>query len=141
LTVFALVAPALVYRPDQVTGNALKQAVLLLGIPAFILFTVGLAFVGAPAWWLLHRLGRRSWFDALLLGFFLTFVCSLFLLVQDTLWLPPDVRLDASDTGGATITNNKLSLHGWMNYIELAASLAPIERLRKLSGHSPPLPP
>jgi hypothetical protein len=40
----------------------------------FVLFASGLLVLGAPAWWLLHRLGRRNRIHAMTLGATLTLV-------------------------------------------------------------------
>jgi uncharacterized PurR-regulated membrane protein YhhQ (DUF165 family) len=122
--VIAMVAPAVVYPTHSGAVDSFLRLVALIALVSFMCFSVGLAFIGAPAWWLLHRFGRRSWLDALLLGFFLTFVCTVLLLAQDSLWPTPGSNFQASDSGGATVINNRLTAHGWANIIKMAALVA-----------------
>jgi hypothetical protein len=47
---------------------------LPIAVFSFAWFLAGLLVIAAPCWWALDRLGRRSWLDALTLGFLLTFL-------------------------------------------------------------------
>ena len=55
---------------------------LFFGITLFY-FALGLVVVGAPAWWLLHRLGRRTLLDAVIAGAALSSLTYLLLVLLD----------------------------------------------------------
>jgi hypothetical protein len=66
----------LILRPNRTWTDATERAAAM-SLLYFILFTAGLLALAAPAWWLLHRLGRRGQVQALILGVTLTLVSYL----------------------------------------------------------------
>lgn len=93
-------------------SERIVNIITLVFVYAFVSFAGGLAILGAPLWWLFHRLGRRSWIDALILGVVLSFACSLFLTTRHFLWPAPGSNYSSWDSGGALVINNSLTAHG-----------------------------
>jgi hypothetical protein len=67
-TILAVFAAGRRSAPDSIPWqDTIGLLLLLFGITLFY-FALGLVLVGAPAWWLLHRLGRRTLLDAVIAG-------------------------------------------------------------------------
>lgn len=105
------------------------------GVLLYMLLTILIAFVtvlfvvieiGGPAWWLMHRLGRRGWADALALGAGLTFVLSLGIAASGG-YLPTYLMTysgyQALRDPAAHMVSGRLS---WLWTIEAAALMAAI---------------
>jgi hypothetical protein len=50
----------------------------------YVVCAIGLAAIASPAWWLLHKLGRRNWIDAILLGAVLSYGAPFALSLLDS---------------------------------------------------------
>lgn len=88
-------------------------------------FAVGLLIVVPPVWWLLHRLGRRNWFDALGLGAVLSPLCFVLVALWDPNWQALSlISYATEDGGGITAVNDRLTADGWSALIRGAAGIA-----------------
>ena len=101
-------------------GAGYEPAVtLLFSLPyvlvaTFIAFSAGILVLGLPGWWILHRLGYRSWRAAFALGMVLTFIGNAALAVDPLIWPTPNSTFSAGDSGGPTIIDNKMTTHFWI---------------------------
>ena len=80
---------------------------------AFIVWIVGLALVGVPMWWLLHKKGLRSWWVAVLCGAIAAFVGDFALTFALTL----SMHSSFSDSGGSTMIDGELTAYGWQTLV------------------------
>ena len=105
-------------------GGPWQRGIMLLtwvGGISLVAFGIGLTVLAIPAWWALHRAGRRNWSHALILGVCLSLaVCIVLSLVQ---FVGPgsDIAYSAWDSGGATVIDGKLTAHGWAERVKGAA--------------------
>jgi hypothetical protein len=99
---------------EHVQQYGLRKSAIIFAAAAMVWF-VGLAVVGTPFWSLFHRLGWRRWPAAMALGAILSFVVSLGIFTAGFGVIPPapGSSFSASDSGGPTVINNKLTAHGW----------------------------
>jgi hypothetical protein len=80
LTALLLLAPGLItdFQAYRMMGPWGPYIGVVVAIASFWYFLVGLFVVGAPAWYLAHRLGRTRWFDAMAVGTALMFLVTMF---------------------------------------------------------------
>jgi hypothetical protein len=120
LVFFAEIAALLALQPaklDQMSdyvGMSDTLLIAIIGVFGFVFFAGGLVVVGVPAWWVLHRLGRRDWYYAVCLGALLG--CVGFVIVA--MWNPewPALNLISFLTekfGGLTARAGQLTDEGW----------------------------
>ena len=113
LTSWAFVAPAtragLRYFDFDTTIHLFSGTTII----AFIVVSAGLLVFGAPAWWFLHRLGRRGPLAALLLGATLTFAVVFFAFTYDEVFPTPSTFY-AEDIGGAFVSDGRRTPYGWI---------------------------
>ena len=88
-------------------------AVVIFVLGIFSVYAAGLLFVGAPGWWLLHRLGHRGRLQAVGFGMLAAFFVRLTMDTIPTLCLL-NSKNSAGDSGGDTMINGELTLHGWI---------------------------
>ena len=81
---------------------------------AFIVWVVGLALIGVPIWWLLHRKGLRSWWIAVLFGAIAASIVDFALNLALTL---PIEHSSFGDSGGDTIIDGELTAYGWWGLV------------------------
>jgi hypothetical protein len=75
LIVLVVVAPLLRHELASVGPiEWITQIVVGYWLIAFVFCAAGLLIAGAPTWWLLHRLHLRSWIDASIVGFAVSFI-------------------------------------------------------------------
>jgi hypothetical protein len=93
---------------------------------ALVVWGVGLIAVGAPLWWLLHKLGFRHWLVAAATGTLLTFLAGFAILTRGFEMIPPPSgsALSAEDAGGPPVINNRLTPHGWRRAAQSSLMLA-----------------
>jgi hypothetical protein len=112
-------------------GGGLMALSQVAGI-SLIAFVLGMLVLAMPAWWVLHRAGRRTWLDAALLGVGLSLaVCAALSLLQ---FMGPGSLgpYTAFDAGGATVINGRLTPHGWaergkgMAWVAFASAVAAV---------------
>ena len=116
VVVAGTVGPLAFLKSD--TGNLIGgpaphgvTALMAVGGISLVGFAIGLLVLAIPAWWAMHRTGRRSWRDALTLGAALSLaVCAILLLLQFV--GQGEVAYSAWDSGGATVINGHLTAHG-----------------------------
>ena len=97
-------------------GEPLVGLAMLLALPYWLLvWGVGAMLVGGPVWWLLYQTGVRSTLALVLIAASIAFLITLALLTGGFDLLPssPGSTYSASDGGGATQTNNRMTEHGW----------------------------
>jgi hypothetical protein len=113
----ALLEPATWHLSWELGG----QILLMTFAFASVGFGAGIVVAGIPAWIFLHRRGRRSGYDAALLGIVLTFVV--------TSLLQAAIYLDLAQSGNGTMVDydgtdiaikGRLTLHGWLSLVESA---------------------
>src|SRR4051812_32030523 len=86
----------------------------LVVIAVFIFFTGGLVIVGTPFWFLLHRLGRRSWFYAVALGAVLGAAGFVVMVMWNPEWPALSlVSFMTEEFGGLTARDGQLTGEGW----------------------------
>jgi len=61
--------------PDLIPGQMFNTAVILTPL-VFMTFAAGALFLAVPCWWVLHRMGRRTCREAVLLGVLLCGACG-----------------------------------------------------------------
>jgi len=115
-----LLAGAGDWRSLQLHG---LQIGILIFINAAVIWAIALLAIAAPLWIVLHRRNIRNWPAAGILGGGLTFVITLGLLTNGFGLMTP-ANLSAKDDGGATWVDSRLTLHGWIVALEIAAICA-----------------
>lgn len=99
--------------------------ILLMLAAASGVWGLGIALLGAPIWWLLHRGGIRSPVAAVALGVSLTFFVGVFIGTGGFgLSYGGPGTVSMSDGGGATVVTNQITLHGWLSAVRMAGLLA-----------------
>ena len=91
-----------------------------MGFIALIVWIVGLALVGVPMWWFLHRKGLRSWWMAVLCGAIAASVAYFALSLALTL---PIEGSSFADSGGYSMIDGELTAYGWRSLILAAAEI------------------
>ena len=89
-------------------------------IYAIFFWAVGLALVAPVPWVLLHHRRWRGWPSAMTLGVVLTFIVTFGMFTH---WFGLDVPaglVAASDSGGRTVIDGRLTPHGWFAGLQLA---------------------
>ena len=89
-------------------------------IYAAFFWAAGLALVAPVPWALLHHCRWRSWPSAMTLGVVLTFIVTFGMFTH---WFGLDVPaglVAASDSGGRTVIDGRLTAHGWFAGFQLA---------------------
>ncbi|HWA23354.1 MAG TPA: hypothetical protein VG735_13240 [Caulobacterales bacterium] len=81
-------------------------------------FLVGEIFLGVPGWIVLHRAGRRQWFDAMALGTFLAAIVYFTLSYLPLVFHSPGSDYSSEDGGVPTVEHWKLTAQGWKFLIE-----------------------
>jgi hypothetical protein len=81
---------------------------------SFIVWSVGLALVGVPMWWLLHKKGLRSWWVAVLCGAIAAFVGGFAVSLALTL---PIENASFADSGGHTMIDGEMTAYGWQSLV------------------------
>lgn len=114
-----------VLGPEHVLRYGMRKSMIIFFF-AWIVWIVGLLAVGTPFWVLFHRLGFRRWPIAMALGATLSFAISLGISTNGFGLIPPppNSSYSASDSGGPTVENNKLTPHGWASAITGALLIA-----------------
>jgi hypothetical protein len=85
---------------------------------AFIVWIVGLALVGVPMWWLLHKKGLRSWWVAVLCGAVAASIADFALNLALTLPIE-----GSSFAGGYSMIDGELTAYGWQSLVLDAAGI------------------
>ena len=94
-------------------------------VMAFCFWLAGLVVVGLPFWFWMHKTRKTLWTHAVLLGFGLTFVVSFsFNTAFFQLLVQTGSRFSASNSGGPTWIDNRLTLHGWISAAQGALIVA-----------------
>jgi hypothetical protein len=81
---------------------------------AFFIWSVGLAVVGVPIWWLLHKKGLRSWQAAVLCGAIAAFVGGFAMNLGLVLSIESS---SFSDSGGYSMIDGELTAYGWRSLV------------------------
>ena len=81
---------------------------------AFVVWIVGLALVGVPMWWLLHKKRLRSWWVAVLCGAIAAFVGGFAASLALTL---PIEHASFGDSGGHTMIDGEMTAYGWQSLV------------------------
>jgi hypothetical protein len=128
---FLEIAVLFAIRPSKLTemidyvGMSGAQLMMLIMAFAFIFFAGGLLIVGTPLWWILHKLGRRTWLDALALGAVLAAAGFVAMVMYNPEW--PALSLISfltEEFGGLTAANGRLSGQGWEALVRGAIGIA-----------------
>lgn len=90
-------------------------------ILASIVFLIGLVTLGVPGWLIMHRLGRRRWFDAMALGAVLAFAAYFAISYLPLILHSPGSDYSSEDGGIPTIEHYQLTAQGWRFLIEGAS--------------------
>jgi hypothetical protein len=91
---------------------------------ASVFFLIGLLTLGVPAWVALHVLGRRHWYDALMLGALLAFAATFAISYAPYIFHGPGSDYSAWDGGKPTVVHYHLTAQGWRFLIEGAVGEA-----------------
>lgn len=91
----------------------LRNQTLLFSILGSIVFFVGIVALGVPGWIAMHRLGRRQWYDAVVLGALLAFLGDLAMSYGPLVLHSPGSDYSAWDGGVATVIHYRLTAQGW----------------------------
>jgi hypothetical protein len=125
LGVLLALRPSKLSEMTEYVGTTNSDLIMLIALAALVFFAGGLLLIGAPVWWILHRLGHRQWFYAAGLGAVLG--SAGFILMS--LWNPewPALSLVSFMTeefGGLTARNGQLSGEGWSALFRGAIGIA-----------------
>lgn len=122
VALWSLQGQAATWGPGYVAANGLRTGatVFLLAMMAWLL---GLICFASLPWWALHRLGRRGWPSAILLGAVLTFAVGLAGLTGGFGLLLGSASSVAVD-GGSLVVDGRLTEHGWRSAISGSLLLA-----------------
>ena len=97
--------------------------IMIILIYAGFFWVLGLLVAAPVPWLILHRLGYRGPFAAVVMGLGLTFLVTLGLLTSG-FGLLGDSGHSASDSGGATWVNGVLTAHGWFEAARMSGWVA-----------------
>jgi hypothetical protein len=97
---------------------------LLIFIYAFAVWAIGLIVFSLPFWWVLHKFQLRHWLVAAVLGAAVTFFVSLGIATRGFDLIPPSSSYSASDVGGPTIVDGRLTPHGWWAAVQSTLMLS-----------------
>jgi integral membrane sensor domain MASE1 len=103
-------------EPDQLAQ--IRIQIVGFSILASIVFLIGLATLGAPGWLIMHRLGRRRWFDAMALGAVLAFAAYFALSYLPLVFHGQGSDYSSEDGGVPTVEHYRLTAQGWRFLIE-----------------------
>ena len=96
------------------------DAALLVFTYAAIVWGAGLCLAAPVPWAILHHYKKRSWPTAVAFGTILTFVVALGLITKGfNLFVAVD-GFSASDNGGLTWIDGRLTQHGWVEALKVA---------------------
>ncbi|MEO6339932.1 MAG: hypothetical protein ABIO39_07850 [Caulobacteraceae bacterium] len=123
VTLAALLGQVVAYGPGYVTANGLNtgSTVFLWALAAW---AGGLIVFAALPWWGLHRLGRRGWSSAVLLGAALTFAAYLGLSTAAFGLMSGSQATVAATGGGPLVVEGRLTPQGWRSAISGALLLS-----------------
>ena len=96
------------------------DAALLVFIYAATIWAAGLWLVAPLPWAILHRYTKRTWSTAVTFGIVLTFVVALGLFTKGFNMFGVVEGFSASDSGGPTWVDGRLTQHGWVEAIKVA---------------------
>ena len=96
-----------------------RDALIVFSYAAFV-WATGLIVVAPGPWAILHHNGVRSWWVAIALGAILTFVVALGLITRGFNLLAVADSFSASDNGGPTWIDGRLTRHGWAEASQFA---------------------
>lgn len=114
IVLFLAVRPYKLEEINDYLGTTTSDLFLVFTIYGFVFFAGGLFVAGAPAWWCLHRLKRRNWYDAVGLGVALGAAGFLAVGLWDPNWAGLSViSFLTEEFGGITAVNDQLSTDGW----------------------------
>jgi hypothetical protein len=128
---FLEVVAMLALRPgklDQISEFAETDSTALIvsvALAGLLFFAGGLLVVGGPSWFILHRLGRRDWYYATVLGAVLGAAGFVAFALTSPEW--DGLRLISALTeeyGGLTASNGKFTAEGWAALERGAAGIA-----------------
>lgn len=113
IVLFLAVRPYKLEEINDYIGTSTSDLFLVFTIYGFVFFAGGLLVAGAPAWWCLHRLRRRNWYDAVGLGVVLGAVGFLAIGLWDPNWAGLSViSFLTEEFGGITSMNDQLTTDG-----------------------------
>lgn len=116
LTMLVLLGPAIAEDAGQL-NEYLPQLAFVL-IAAAIVYAIGLVFLAAPCWLLLHRQGHRSWRVAAALGGALGFVVTFLLYVSPTFPIRPEGSSSSfGGSEGMLVEDNVVTALGWTTFL------------------------
>jgi hypothetical protein len=131
LTFLVELALLLAIRPSKLgeindyVGTTSSDLIYLLTLAVVIFFTGGLLVAGAPAWWILHRLGQRKWFHAVAVGAVLCAAGFIFMCLWNPEWEALSlVSFMTEEFGGLTARDGQLTGQGWAALVKGAIGLA-----------------
>ena len=96
------------------------DAALLVFTYAAIVWGAGLCLAAPLPWAILHHYTKRSWPIAVAFGTTLTFVVALGLITKGFNLFNVAEGFSASDNGGPTWVDGRLTQHGWVEALKVA---------------------
>jgi hypothetical protein len=125
IAVLLALRPSKLGEINEYVGTTSAELFILIAAFSFIFFAAGLLIVGAPFWWVLHRFGRRTWLDAVVLGAALGAAGFVAMVMWNPEW--PALSLISfltEEFGGLTASNGRLSGQGWEALVRGAVGIA-----------------
>ena len=96
------------------------DAALLVFTYAAVVWGAGLCLAAPLPWAILHRYTKRRWPVAVAFGTLLTFVVALALVTKGFALFSVTEGFSASDNGGPTWVDGRLTQHGWVEAFNVA---------------------
>lgn len=96
------------------------DAALLVFTYAAIIWSLGLCLATPVPWAILHHYKKQSWPIAVAFGTILTFLVALGLITHGFNLFVVAGGFSASDNGGPTWIDGRLTLHGWVEALKVA---------------------
>jgi hypothetical protein len=126
-----LIALEYVWGTAQVSGiryvldHGLRTTFIVF-TAALVVWGLGLSIVGIPIWWLFHTLRLRHWLAAVVVGAVMTFLVNFAIGTRLFELIPPPANSTyfASDSGGPTVIDSRLTPHGWWVNFQAALLLS-----------------
>jgi hypothetical protein len=96
------------------------DAALLVFTYASVIWFAGLCLAAPLPWAILHHYKMRSWPIAVAIGAILTFIVVLGLVTKGFNLFVVAEGFSASDDGGPTWVNGRITSHGWVEALKVA---------------------
>jgi hypothetical protein len=116
VTLFAVLTDLEYFREY---GHQTDAALLVFTYAAFV-WGAGLCLFAPVPWAILHHYEKRSWPVAVALGTILTFLVALGLVTKGFDLFGAADGFSASDSGGPTWVDGRLTRHGWVEALKVA---------------------